>query len=99
MGLLADDLEDVVLPSLERRVLEEELEDITLGALGELLGLLLLGLDLGALPLEVLLGVDEALHVLLRSKARHLGRRLLGVRGDRLALTRERRVRIDEVLE
>ena len=73
VGLLADDLEHVALPALERGVVEQEHEDVALGVLGELLGLLLLGLDLLPLLLEVLLGVDEALHVVLRAQARDLG--------------------------
>ena len=99
-GLLADDLEDVALPALERRVVEQEPEDVALGVLGELLRLLLLGLDLLPLLLEVLLGVDEGLHVVLRLEARDLGR--LSPR-RRVRASRRRPmnggVRIDEVLE
>ena len=42
--LLADDVEDVALPGVQRGVLEQEQEDVALGLLGELLGLLPLGL-------------------------------------------------------
>ncbi len=98
--LLADDLEDVALPPIERRVLEEEEEDVALGVLGELAGLLALRGDLLPLLLEVLGGVDEGLHVVLRAEARDLrGLRLLVV-GDALGPpAAEGRVEVEQVLE
>ena len=69
VGLGADDIEDVALPPLERGVIEEELEHVALGPLGDpALGLL--GVHFLALGLEVLLGVDEGVHVLLGGEAR-----------------------------
>ena len=79
---------------------EQELEHVALRVLGELLGLLLLGLDLLLLRLDVLVGVDEVLHVVLRAEARDLGSLHLAlVLGSLGPLAAEGRVRIDQVLE
>ena len=74
-------------------------QDVALGVLGELLRLLFLGFDLRALLLEVLLGVDEGLHVVLRLEARDLGGLLLDVGIAHGAPAVEGGVRIDQVLE
>src|SRR4030095_15041571 len=86
---------------LERRVLEEEEEDVALRVRGEPLLLLLLVLHPPPLRLQELLRVDERLHVVLASKARDLlGRTLVVLLGRRRsAALDERRVRIDEVVE
>ena len=64
VGLLADDREDVPLPVLERRVLDEEVQDIALRTLRETVpGLVLLSLVALALGGQQPWRVDEFVHV------------------------------------
>ena len=88
VGLVADDLEDVALPALERRVLDEEQEDVALHALGVAALLVALDLDLLALGVHEVRRVDVPVHVALGLHARHLGIRDAPLRVVRLGASR-----------
>ena len=100
IGLLPDDRQDVPLPVLDRRMVDQELQHVALGGLGKallapglLLKLLLVGLDeLGR--------VDEIVHVRLALHPPHLGPRLFRLVAVLGAVAHdEGRVGIDEVLQ
>src|SRR5262249_36122654 len=64
ISFLSENCENVELPRLQRRVLEEEEEHVPLRPLGEVLLLRLLVLHLLPLRLQELGGVDVSPHVL-----------------------------------
>src|SRR6266702_227976 len=99
ISLFPQQRKDLPFPPLQRGVLEQELQHVPLGALGELLLRRALVLQLLALLVEELAGVDEPLHVLaVGLEAAHLDGLVLVVLVLRAPLE-VLRVLVDEVLQ
>src|SRR5216684_185660 len=99
ISLFPHQRKDLPFPALQRGVLEQELQHVALRALGELLLRRALVLQLLALLVEELAGVDEPLHVLaVGLEAAHLDGLVLFVLVLRAPLE-VLRVLVDEVLQ